>query len=187
MVVRRHSDLVFKPRKCDVCESEFVPCSGSHRFCSLSCKGKWKYITGQASTENQYKIISGNWSKYVSRLLYFGGRKRLGLSREILLRKLESQDYRCALTGRRLTCQLEKGTTFPTNASVDRITAGGQYTENNIQLVCHAVNSFRNNRSVEDFVEWCRDVVNHYERKKLEAGIRDVSCLANTEKTPCAA
>jgi hypothetical protein len=187
MAVRRHSDLVFKPRKCDVCETTFVPCSGSHRFCSSSCKGKWKYITGQASTENQYKIISGNWKRYVSRLLYFNGRKRVGLTQEILLKKLESQNYRCALSGRKLTCQLEKGTTFPTNASVDRITAGGSYTEDNIQLVCRAVNSFRNNRSVEDFVEWCRDVVNNYERKKLEEGIRDVSCLADTEKTSCAA
>jgi hypothetical protein len=189
MAVKGHNDYYRsrKPRKCDVCEEEFVPNSGQHRFCSEPCKGKWKYITGQGCTENQYKIISGNWHKYAQRLQYCGGRRRDGLTREVILKVLEGQNYRCALSGRKLTCRLEVGTTFDTNATIDRIEAGGPYTEDNIQIVCRAVNCFRTNKSVEDFVGWCRDVADNYERKKLEAGIRDVSCLANTEKTPCAA
>lgn len=189
MPVNGHKDYYAnrKPRKCDVCEEVFMPCSGQHRFCSEECKGKWKYVTGQASTENQYRVISGNWNRYLPRLLYFGGRKRANLTREILLKILERQNYRCALTGRKLTCNLEKGVKFPTNASVDRIEAKGPYTEDNIQIVCRAVNGFRLDESIEDFVGWCRDVVNQYERTKLETRIRDVSCLAGAEKAASAA
>jgi hypothetical protein len=97
-------------------------------------------------------------------LLYHGGRKRDKLTREILLAQLEKQDYKCALTGVPLTCKLDKGDVCPTNASVDRIQAGGPYTADNIQMVCRAVNFFRSNLSVPEFVDWCRKVVNHHER-----------------------
>ena len=103
---------------CGVCSTEFRPRSGAHRFCSEKCKGRWKYVTGQASTENQYKEISGDWTRYLSRLLYAAGRKRDDLTREILLSLIEEQNYRCAISGLELTCQLEKGKKFWTNASV---------------------------------------------------------------------
>lgn len=156
----------FPTKKCLVCDSEFKPRSGVHKFCSTTCKGKWKYITGSGSTENQYVVISGNWTRYVSRLMYYGGRKRDKLSRDIILRKLEEQNYKCTLSGANLTCTLEKGVKFPTNASIDRIEAGGPYTEENIQIVCRALNSWRADLSVEEFVEWCRLVVQNFDKSK---------------------
>jgi hypothetical protein len=57
--------------------------------------------------------------------MYYGGRKRDLLSREIILGQLEKQDYKCALSGVQLTCILEKGIITQTNASIDRINAGG--------------------------------------------------------------
>ena len=94
----------------------------------------------------------------MSRLLYAAGRKRDKLTRNDLLEVLESQNYKCAISGIDLTCSLEKGTRFWTNASVDRIVAGGPYTKENIQLVCRAVNSWRSDLPVDVFLEVCRKV-----------------------------
>ncbi len=161
MVGWNHDNVRWKPKNCVCCGKEFVPKSGVNKFCSESCKGKEKYLAGKVTTQSQYKNISGNWLRYTSRLLYFGGRKRDKLTRDILLRKLEEQDYKCALSGIPLTCQLEKGERFPFNASVDRIVAGGSYTEDNIQLVCKCLNSWRSNTPVEDFIAICKAVAEH--------------------------
>ena len=160
-----HDNAKWKPKKCASCGNEFIPKSGINKFCSPQCRGKWKYITGSGSTENQYKDISGNWDRYMSRLLYYGGRKRDKLTKEILLAQLKRQNYLCALTGIPLTCILIRGKQTKTNASVDRLVAGGPYTADNIQLVCRAVNSWRNDLSVEEFVSWCRKVVDHAVQK----------------------
>jgi hypothetical protein len=159
-----HETANWKPKTCAQCGREFTPKSGPHRFCSDSCRGKWKYTTGEASTEKQYAKISGDWARYLSRLLYYGGRKRDLLSRELLMAQLVSQNYLCALSGVPLTCKLEKGVLCPTNASVDRIEAGGAYTPGNIQLVCRVLNHWRADTAVPDFVEWCRKVVEHHDR-----------------------
>jgi hypothetical protein len=156
-----HENADWVPKACVVCGTEFPPTSGRSKFCSDKCRGKWKYITGDGSTENQYLKISGSWSRYCARLLYYGGRKRDKLTKEILLRKLQEQDFKCALSGAQLTCDLSKGVVSQTNASVDRIVAGGPYTEDNIQMVCKALNYWRADTSVEDFVAWCRKVVAH--------------------------
>lgn len=158
-----HYNAKWAKKSCLVCKEDFTPKSGAHKFCSTKCKGKWKYITGTHSTENQYKEISGDWSRYLSRLLYYGGRKRDKLTREDLLNQLEKQNYKCALTGIPLTCILEKGKFSRTNASVDRIIAGGSYTPDNIQIVCRAVNMWRCDTPIQEFVEWCKAVVKHYE------------------------
>lgn len=161
-----HSVEEVRPKKCCVCETEFTPRSGINKFCSPKCKGKWKYITGKASTENQYREISGNWKRYVSRLMYYGGRKRDRLNRDIILNKLSEQNYLCAISGVPLTCELSKGIKSQTNASIDRIIPGGPYTEDNIQLVCRALNSWRADLPLDNFTEWCRKVVEHQTEKK---------------------
>lgn len=164
-----HENAEWKPKVCKVCGTKFTPKSGAHKFCSDQCRGKWKYIDGTSSTENQYAGISGNWKRYVSRLLYYGGRKRDNLTAQILLDQLEKQKYKCALSGVQLTCELRKGVYTQTNASIDRVVAGGAYTADNIQIVCRALNQWRANTSVPDFVEWCRKVVQHHERTLSEA------------------
>lgn len=156
-------------KKCAVCGTEFKPKSGVHKFCSESCKGKWKYLVDPNATDKQYKCISGNWKRYLTRLLYSGGRKRDGLNIDILLSILKKQDYRCALSGEPLTCNLDIGTKFFTNATVDRIipgSKGGKYNEENIQLVCRGLNSFRSDMDIDDFVELCRKVA-EYNGKKI--------------------
>ena len=125
-------------------------------------------MTGKVTTLSQYQKISGNWKRYVSRLLYAAGRKRDNLSREDLLEILEKQNYKCAISGLDLTCKLEKGIKFWSNASVDRIKAGDSYTKDNIQLVCRAVNSWRSDMPLETFIEVCRAVANHNPKERNE-------------------
>lgn len=156
----RASTKKFYERACRECGVVIIMSKAQH-YCSPQCKGKHKYSTQKVTTETQYEHITGNWKRYVSRLLYFGGRKRDQLTQEILLKKLEAQDYKCALTGLPLTCVLQKGVVTKTNASIDRIIPGGPYTEDNIQIVCRAVNSWRADLTVDEFIDWCSKVVKH--------------------------
>lgn len=156
-----HYSANWTPKACGVCGGVFTPKSGVHKFCSTACKGKAKYMLGHTTTESQYKLITGNWERYSSRLLALGGRKKSGLSRKDILDILEKQQYLCALSGVPLTCTLQRGTKTPTNASIDRINAGGPYTKDNVQIVCAAVNSFRKDLTVEQYIDWCKKVTYH--------------------------
>lgn len=147
---------IFKEKSCAVCSTLFKPKSGVHKFCSPQCKGKSPYILGKNSTELQYKSISGNWSKYFSRLV--NQKNRQALSVDMLLEILEEQKGRCALSGAPITCVLNKGTICKTNASIDQIIPSGGYTRDNIQLVCRALNSWRGDTNLEEFIDWCKKV-----------------------------
>ncbi len=155
----------FKEKACSKCGKLFKPKSGAHLYCSEECG--FESAKRSLTTEKQYEVISGNWSRYLSRLLYSAGRKRDQLTRQILLEKLEEQEYRCAISGVPLTCTLEKEVRSWTNASVDRIEAGGPYTKDNIQLVCRGLNSWRSSIPMDQFIWWCEQVVN-YSKKDRE-------------------
>lgn len=120
-------------------------------------------MLGTETTEKQYSKISGNWQRYFCRLK--GKSYRNKLSTEYLHELLNKQKGLCALSGIELTCILEKGKRFKTNASIDRINAGQPYTEDNIQLVCSALNGFRTDTSLEEFIWFCTKVAD-YQRKE---------------------
>ena len=70
-----------------------------------------------------------------------------------LLRILQRQEYRCALTGRELT---------PETAVADHIkpvVKGGSHTEENIQVVHASVNTAKATLPPDEFVQMCREVV----------------------------
>jgi hypothetical protein len=146
---------------CLICKEQFFMAK-NQKYCSPQCKGKVQYVNGSSSTENQYQKINGNWKKYSQRLLYFGGRRRDKLTWQIIFDKIKEQNYKCALSGVDLTCYLEKGKKIHTNASVDRIVAGGPYTKDNIQIVCSSLNKWRADQSIDDFVDWCKKVVDYH-------------------------
>ena len=104
------------------------------------------------------------------------GTNRKNLSVAELVETLEKQNFKCALSGEPLTCKLEFGTVSKTNASIDRINAGGPYTKENIQLVCSIVNNLRVDMTVDEFIDWCRKVADHAVQKQsgsqLPQGIR---------------
>lgn len=152
-----HHEGCFVEKRCKVCNELFKPKSGVHKFCSEKCKGKWQYASGRLSTENQYKYISGDWRRYFARLTNRSN-DRENISVDDCLTILEKQEGVCALSGVELTCLLEKGKKFKTNASLDRIKAGLPYTKDNIQLVCTALNSWRRDTDLEEFIWFCKRV-----------------------------
>ena len=156
----------FKEKCCRTCRSSFTPNSGAHFYCSPECG--FEPAKKHQQTSSQYKLISGNWSRYLSRLLFAGGSKRSELTREELFKILQIQNYKCALSGVDLTCELRKGERVWTNASIDRIEAGGPYTKENIQLVCRGLNSWRSSIPVDEFVWWCEQVVNYSKQRNGE-------------------
>ena len=74
---------------------------------------------------------------------------------------LEDQNGLCALSGIELTCKLEKGTKFLTNASIDRIEAGGPYIKENIQLVCTVLNKWRGDTDLQEYIWWYKKVAEY--------------------------
>ena len=153
-----HSDAKIKPKECELCKNPFYPKSGFQKWCSVECKGKWKYVSGQVTTESQYAKISGNWKRYLNRLVNAKGRKDDGLTIKILMDKLKEQNKKCALSGEEMTCLLEKGKKFPMNASIDRIEAGGPYSPDNTRLVCSMLNKWRSDQDTDKFIEMCHKV-----------------------------
>lgn len=154
-----------KFKKCPVCNIEFKPMSAAHRYCSSQCKGKIKYLNGRG-TENQYNYISGNPKRYFLSIIQTHKRKKDGMTVDLLLKMLQRQNGCCALSGRKMTFLRKKGVITKTNASIDRLIPGGKYTEDNIQLVCRAVNSWRGDLSINEYIQWCKEVTQHAEKKE---------------------
>lgn len=72
-----------------------------------------------------------------------------------VLRLLEWQQHRCALTGRPLT---------PETASLDHIvpvSCGGEHVLENAQVLHKDVNRAKTTMSNEEFIELCTEVVDH--------------------------
>ena len=152
-------------RICPICDSEFYARSGPHKFCSTKCKEKNNQNNGSMSCKKQYERISGDWVRYFNRL----NRRtstRPHLTTQDMLHVLDKQKGLCAISGIKLTCLLEQGKKFKTNASIDRIVAGGDYTVDNIQLVCSALNSWRGDTDLDDFIWFCKQVTEYQERKE---------------------
>ena len=108
-----------------------------------------------------------NWKQYYQRKIYEKGRSAT-LSVKHLLDLHDMQNGKCALTGAKLTCNLEKGLHCLTNASLNRIDPKGEYILENIQLVCVAANKLKNDMSVNEFYDWCKKVVNYRKRVNRE-------------------
>jgi hypothetical protein len=72
-----------------------------------------------------------------------------------VLRLLEWQNYRCALTGRLLT---------PETASLDHIVPvrdGGKHAVENVQVLHKDINRAKSTLAHEQFIQLCREVVDH--------------------------
>jgi hypothetical protein len=107
--------------------------------------------------------MSGDWTLYFKHLL---SKKKTDVTAIDLVELLKKQKGKCALSGTPLTCEKVKGKYVKTNASIDRIIAGGGYNIENIQLVCRAVNSFRHDLTISEFITWCKRVAKNGLRKQ---------------------
>lgn len=75
-----------------------------------------------------------------------------------------AQDGICALSGIKMTYELQNGRT-PTNVSIDKIDHAKGYVTGNVQLVCMACNQIKSDLSEEEMYQFCKKIVEHYESK----------------------
>lgn len=70
-----------------------------------------------------------------------------------IMELIETQQYRCALSGRELT---------PETASLDHViplSRGGKHDISNLQVLDHQVNAAKGTMTMEEFTAMCGDVV----------------------------
>jgi hypothetical protein len=147
-------------RACKVCKKKFETPHPKYLCCSKKC-------TMINKVNRRYERENGDWSAYFKHLL--SKKEKTDLTPRKLTNILKEQNYRCALSGVPLTCSRTRGSVSMTNASIDRIFAGGVYNRRNVQLVCRAINSFRSDMTVDEFINWSKKVANHAIRKQKKA------------------
>ena len=103
-----------------------------------------------------YKMLQSRW---------LGARDRANrhnlqfdLTKEFLQELWNKQKGLCALSGIPMTYELDSGRTF-TNVSIDRINTNLGYTQDNIQLVCMAVNQMKSDMSLQELYMFCESIV----------------------------
>ena len=85
------------------------------------------------------------------------------INKDDLIALYEKQNHKCALSGIEMTTIKGSGK-FPSNASVDRIDPGKDYSLDNIRLVCNHVNMMRSNLSDEDLLYYCKAIIEYNDR-----------------------
>jgi hypothetical protein len=140
--------MIYK-RGCIICNTEFETTHPNYLCCSKKC-------TQINKVNRRYERENYDWEAYFKHLL--SKKKDSTLTVAQLVGKIAEQDYKCALSGIELTCLHKRGEVIQTNASIDRINAGKEYNYDNVQIVCRAINSFRGNMDVNEFINWCNKV-----------------------------
>jgi hypothetical protein len=72
------------------------------------------------------------------------------------------QGRRCAITGVEIVFSRRvKEWRFTQTASLDRVDSSKGYVEGNVQWVHKDINVMKNSHAQDEFVEWCKKVVDH--------------------------
>lgn len=110
--------------------------------------------------ENQ-KLKRQEEPAFISQLLH-GAKTRAAkkgldysLNSEILKKLLDDSQYKCAVTGLEMNLKSDgRKKANPFKCSLDRIDSSKGYTEDNVRLVCWAVNQMKADRTDEEFKFW---------------------------------
>ena len=154
---------LIQPINCLECDTLYVPKTCKNKFCSKNCGSKWRQKNVYGS-EYQNKCRSSSPEKFMNSLLTYYGRRKI-IRPEVMYAMYEKQGKKCALSGIEMTYVLGKGY-IPTNISIDRIDSSKSYSEDNIQLVCRAVNEMKRALTVEEFLLFCESVTNFNNKPK---------------------
>lgn len=143
---------------CPGCGVEFVQNTAKQIYHVKSCG-----TNHRARTVYKHKFsveyVARTPERYISSLLSYNGR-RSTLSIEYMMGLYDGQSGLCALSGIEMTHIRGRGK-VGTNISIDRIDSSRGYEEGNVQLVCAAVNRIKGDMTDEDFVDFCRAVVDY--------------------------
>lgn len=117
----------------------------------------------RSKSDNRYNVYRSTFKGYFKRKIQ-SARKRSGrlIPEQVCHDLWKQQNGRCALTGLAMTTSYESEVPnrLFTNASIDRIDSSKTYTNDNIQLVCTAVNIMKNSLDEKTFIWLCHKVVN---------------------------
>ena len=114
---------------------------GYNRFRYLNRSGWHRWSCTVSNNHN--KKMGGRYAK----AQYRDGQADLNL--------IEKQQYRCALSGRKLT---------PETASLDHVvplSRGGKHDISNLQVLEHQVNTAKGTLTMDEFISLCEDVIRH--------------------------
>lgn len=142
--------------------------SGATRSCGCS-KARYEKTTGEKNKgfKGYKEIRSHFWRGYQA------GAKERGIEFSITMEYawslFEKQERKCALSGVPLVFGVNAKNSL-TTASIDRIESSKGYVEGNVQWVHKRINVMKHTSSVEDFVMWCRRVV------EADDHLRDRGC-----------
>lgn len=116
--------------------------------------------SSEVQSARSYRMMHNNPEKYFRHALYKKGREKLSV--EFMMKMLENQNYKCAISNQPLTFIKVYGAgRVNTNASIDQIRAGEGYTEDNVQIVCDIVNRMKIDMDMEELKFWCSEILAH--------------------------
>lgn len=143
--------------------SSNVKCRKYYSNNCKTCEYERKKIAKEASYEeiSKERFFSVLLSGCKTRALQYN-KFACTLTVEDLLEIWDRQQGKCAISGLPMTIIRGRGKMMM-NASIDRIIPGGDYSKDNVQLVCSHVNMMRSNLSIEELIEFCKAIVNNYE------------------------
>lgn len=133
-----------------------------HPICKKCCE----QISGKHTKHPLYtKAADRFFSVLVSQVK--GGAKKRGIAfaidKDDVLGLYLDQARKCAMTGVEMVLDSGAGHALRNRVrpSIDRIDSAGNYTPDNIQLICSQVNLMKGGMSQVDFLRWCNRIVAH--------------------------
>jgi len=128
------------------------------KFCCPAHKNKYnqKHLYNYKYT----KAYRGKSKENYLRHLLSYKKRYLTLTLEDLINCWNRQRGICAISGLELTFTQSSGRTI-TNASIDRIDSHKGYEKDNVQLVCHLVNLMKSDKTTQELIYMCRQIVLH--------------------------
>lgn len=115
-----------------------------------------KYCCNEHLHLDKKHRVADTLEKYISYMLLH--KRRECLSVEDIVDLFQEQEGKCALSGVPMTYIAGKGR-IPTNIGIDRIEHQGPYIKGNIRLVCNYVNTMRLDKTDEEFLWWCKQII----------------------------
>ena len=145
-----------KAGECLHCDKELV--GKQRKFCCREHKDLYnhKHIYNYKYSRDYRSRSPRN---FLGQLRSYRNRKEF-LSLDFLVDLYERQKGLCAISGAVLTYTQGTGKN-PSNMSIDRIDSNYGYTEENVQLVCYAVNLMKGEWPEQDLLSWCKTIVDY--------------------------
>lgn len=151
--------------------SEFYPNSSTTKnrnYYSSYCK----HCESERNKIKREKMVSDDIESFFKKLAtacrtrayQSKGKFNCSITWEQLVELYEKQNHKCALSGIEMTTLRQKGR-LPNNASVDRIIPGGDYSIDNIRLVCNHVNMMRSDLSDDELIKYCKSILKYNENR----------------------